>query len=76
MANRASRARDKDIRLSESQMRHPGMENVARGGAPDSSSKPSELAEEYRYVVTDLRRIGVIAAVMLAALVGLAFFLA
>ena len=75
MANRASRARDKDIRLSESQMRHPGMEEVA-GGAPDSSSKTLELAEEYRYVVTDLRRIGVIAAVMLAALVGLAFFLA
>jgi hypothetical protein len=34
------------------------------------------LAEEYQYVVADLKRIAVIAAVMLVVLIGLALLLA
>jgi len=34
-----------------------------------------DLREEYRYVVADLKRIGIIAAAMLAVLVVLAFIL-
>jgi hypothetical protein len=41
-----------------------------------SSSHESQLAEEYRYVAADLKRIAVIAAVMLVVLIGLALLLA
>ncbi len=34
-----------------------------------------ELAEEYRYVLTDLKRIGILALVMLALLIALAIVL-
>ena len=34
-----------------------------------------ELAEEYRYVLTDLKRIGILALVMLVLLIVLAFVL-
>ncbi len=34
-----------------------------------------ELAEEYRYVLTDLKRIGILALVMLVLLIALAFVL-
>ena len=37
-----------------------------------TSSRASELAEEYRYVLSDLRRIGILAASMFALLVALA----
>lgn len=33
--------------------------------------KAVDLREEYRYVIADLRRIGILAAVMLAVLIGL-----
>jgi len=35
----------------------------------------SDLREEYRYVITDLRRIGIIAVAMLAVLIALALLL-
>jgi len=39
---------------------------------PDQATKKTvNFKKEYHYVVTDLRRIGVLAAVMLAVLVGL-----
>jgi hypothetical protein len=38
-------------------------------------SQPVELADEYRYVTADLRRIGIIAVAMLAVLINLALFL-
>lgn len=41
-----------------------------------SSSHETQLAEEYRYVAADLKRIAVIAAVMLVVLIGLALLLA
>lgn len=79
MGDKARRNEDQRIRLSETQMRQPGMDDVAafKPDAPQASSeKTSELAEEYSYVLSDLSRIGIIAVVMLAILVGLAFILA
>jgi hypothetical protein len=43
--------------------------------AEPASSGASELAEEYRYVAADLKRIAVIAVVMLTVLVVLALLL-
>jgi len=39
---------------------------------PPALQQKSDLREEYHYVVADLKRIGVIALVMLAVLVALA----
>jgi hypothetical protein len=59
-------------------MRQPGLESSARVaeivGVP-TPSQASDLAEEYRYVTADLRRIAIIAAVMLAVLIALALLL-
>ena len=79
MADKSSGKKDREIRLSEAQLRHPGMEHAVRprGEAADSpASQRSDLAQEYRYVLADLRRIGAIAVVMVGVLVGLALFLA
>lgn len=79
MGDKARRNEDQRIRLSETQMRQPGMDDVAalKPDVPEASSgKTSELAEEYGYVLSDLSRIGIIAVVMLGVLVGLAFILA
>ncbi len=43
--------------------------------AGTSSSREVDLAAEYRYVIEDLKRVGIIAAVLIAALVILSFFL-
>ncbi|MDY7078045.1 MAG: hypothetical protein SXV54_14105 [Chloroflexota bacterium] len=40
-----------------------------------SVSKVIDLRDEYRYVITDLRRIGIIAVAMLAVLIVLALTL-
>ena len=40
-----------------------------------SAEREVDLAEEYRYVITDLKRIAVLAAAMLALLVVLAIVL-
>jgi hypothetical protein len=59
-------------------MRQPGIERVAKVEemiAIPVPSQASDLAEEYRYVTADLRRIAIIAAVMLAVLIALALFL-
>jgi hypothetical protein len=37
--------------------------------------KPVDLAAEYRYVLDDLRRIGIIAVILIGLLVALSFFL-
>jgi hypothetical protein len=78
MKDKSRRNVDREIRLSETQMRQPGMDETAEVAATTnlSSSQESQLAEEYRYVVADLERIAIIAAVMLAVLIGLALFLA
>ena len=76
MADKSDRDKDRDIRLSETQMRQPGMRvGVTPDASRSSSSETSELAEEYSYVAADLRRIGGIALVMLAGLVALALLL-
>lgn len=79
MAEKSSGKKDRGIRLSETQLRHPGMEHAIRpqvDAAESPSSQGSDLAQEYRYVLADLRRIGAIAVVMLGVLVGLALLLA
>jgi hypothetical protein len=78
MAKKSRRKADQDIRLSEAQMRLPGTEGVVGpkpDDAVDSSSETPQLAQDYHYVLADLRRIGLIAIVMLGMLVALAVFL-
>ena len=79
MAKKSRRIKKKSrqIHLSPSQLVQPGEEAntptaaaVARPG-----SKVADLREEYRYVIADLKRIGVIAVGMLAVLIALAFLL-
>ena len=41
-------------------------------GSARTASKEVDLREEYRYVIADLKRIGVIAVLMLAVLIILA----
>jgi hypothetical protein len=81
MAKKTRRARGKKqpVRLSPAQMVLPEVEQAA-GEVPVVAKKQAaqpvtDLGEEYRYVVADLQRIGVIAAAMLAALAILALFL-
>ena len=81
MAKKSRRVNKKSrpVRLSPAQMVQPG-----RAESPSVSSvttrarsatKAPDLQEEYRYVITDLKRIGIIAAAMLVVLVALALFL-
>jgi len=76
MPEKSGRGNDRKIRLSEAQLRHPGMEKAFTQSSVETSSDAGDLEHEYQYVLADLRRIGLIALVMLVALVGLAFFLA
>lgn len=70
-------------RLSAAQMVQPGLsgaagEVAAPAGTPagiPTQPGTSDLRAEYVYVISDLKRIGVIAAVMLALLIGLAILL-
>ena len=70
--------RGKKPRLSPAQRVQPMAEIEALSAAPAEDTpgpQAPDLQEEYRYVVADLRRIGLIAAVMLVVLVVLAFVL-
>ena len=81
MAKKSRRVRKqgRQVRLSASQMVQPAVGEVADVARAvtqaQPTSKESDLREEYRYVITDLKRIGVIAAGMLAVLIVLAFLL-
>lgn len=77
MTNKSRRDEDQRIRLSETQMMQPGMEEKAaeQRDASSSAAKSSHLAEQFHYVGADLRRIVLIAAVMLTILIGLAVVL-
>ncbi len=77
MPEKSRRSADREIRLSETQMRQPGMNEMAadESTARSLSSEGPQLAEEYDYVVADLKRIAVIAAVMLVVLIVLAFLM-
>jgi hypothetical protein len=81
MAKKTRRAKGKKppVRLSPAQMVLPEVEEAAREvpvAVKKQAAQPAaDLGEEYRYVVADLKRIGIIAAAMLAALVILALLL-
>jgi hypothetical protein len=77
-------------KLSKAQRYHPGAKGVpapaqktktakvrraARGGQSVHIPTDAELTEEYRYVLTDLKRIGLLALAMLALLIVLAIIL-
>jgi hypothetical protein len=76
MADKSRGKTREDIRLSEAQMRRPQRNEVTTVETAASSGESSELAKEYHYVLADLQRIGIIAVVMLAVLIGLALFVA
>lgn len=73
MAKKTRRSDESDIRLSPSQMVQPGMEAEATASPGNTSS--SALQDEYRYVIADLKRIGIIAVAMLVILIALALVL-
>jgi hypothetical protein len=80
MAKKSRRASKKDhsVRLSPAQMVQPGTAETPSASPTiraRSAMQAPDLQEEYRYVITDLKRIGVIAAAMLVVLVALALFL-
>lgn len=75
MAEKSGRSKDREIRLSEAQLRHPGLEKGLEREV-EASSGAEGLEQEYTYVLSDLKRIGLIALVMLTVLVALALFLA
>ena len=81
MAKKSRRVRKegREIRLSPAQMAQPGMNEAATIASVIPSAPPAlqepDLQDEYRYVIADLKRIGAIALVMLAALIVLALLL-
>jgi hypothetical protein len=81
MAKKSRRVRKKGrpVRLSPSQMVQPGVDEMVDAPLVAAPARPapqaSDLQEEYRYVIADLKRIGVIAMAMLAVLIVLALLL-
>ncbi|MFN3762708.1 MAG: hypothetical protein ACK4WK_05825 [Anaerolineae bacterium] len=75
------RRRTSGPRLSAAQLVQPGEQAAAPAPAavhpaPKASARVlRDLREEYPYVVADLKRIAIIAAVMLILMLGLAFLL-
>ena len=89
MAKKSRRVRRKgqQVRLSAAQMVRPASPAAAGAltGAAEAAERAAvaapraprlaDLREEYRYVIADLKRIGIIAAAMLVVLVVLALVL-
>jgi len=81
MAKKSRHANKKGrrIHLSPAQMVQPGLDKIADAPLEAALAQPapqaSDLREEYRYVIADLKRIGIIAVGMLAVLIALAFLL-
>jgi len=81
MAKKSRRVRKqgRPARLSPAQMTQPEAGRAADkpivATPVQSAPKVSDLREEYRYVITDLKRIGIIAAAMLVVLIALALLL-
>jgi hypothetical protein len=79
MAKKSRRVKSKgQVRLSPAQMVQPtGGEGESPAVVVSVRATPQvvDLREEYRYVITDLKRIGAIAAAMLAVLIILALVL-
>ena len=78
MAKKSRRVK-KQVRLSAAQMVQPMADDVAEAVAvaipTRSAPQAPDLGDEYRYVIADLKRIGIIALAMLAVLVILALLL-
>jgi hypothetical protein len=76
--SRRGKRRGQPVRLSQAQMVQPGTGEVAQA-ASAASTKPgpqmTDLRDEYRYVIADLKRIAIIALAMLVVLIVLAFLL-
>ena len=76
---RRVKKRKQPVRLSAAQMVQPGaaeMPQLSSVAAPaQSAPQVANLEEEYHYVIADLKRIGIIAVGMLAALIVVAFLL-
>ncbi|MBN1486896.1 MAG: hypothetical protein JW981_04590 [Anaerolineae bacterium] len=53
----------------------PAVILAAQKESPMTVPTETDLAAEYHYVIRDLRRIGILALIMLGVLVGLAFVL-
>lgn len=83
MGKKSRRRRAQHPRLSAAQLVRPGEQTAAPSSPASPAARPAassarilrDLREEYPYVVSDLRRIAIIAAVMLVLLVGLALLL-
>ncbi len=83
MAKKTKKRSSGGPRLTERQLYQPGMGGaaapsatvvpVAKAVAVTAQPADEELATEYRYVLTDLKRIAWLALAMLALLVVLAF---
>jgi len=69
----------RQVRLSPAQMVQPGLDEIANASLEaalvQSVPQTTNLEEEYRYVIADLKRIGIIAVGMLVVLIALAFLL-
>ncbi len=85
-ARRVRRKQGRSPRLSPAQMVRPVEQNqtteavpmvaqVARVRSADAYRQTVDLREEYQYVIADLKRIGMLALVMLVMLIGLALVL-
>ena len=85
MAKKSRRVRHKAARprLSEAQLAQPTQESIKEAPAvaevadvkPVPDSTATNFQDEYHYVVSDLQRIGILAAVMLGGLLVLSFIL-
>ena len=84
MGKKSRRRRGYRPRLSAAQLVQPGEQAIPAATpaavqtphAPRPSARAlRDLREEYPYVIADLKRIAIIAVVMLALMVGLAFLL-
>jgi hypothetical protein len=81
MAKKSRRARRKGAqpRLSQAQMVQPTAASRVQEEAPEAELAPQakelDFAGEYHYVVRDLQRIGILAALMLGGLLVLSFVL-
>jgi len=81
MAKKSRRVRKqgRPARLSPAQMALPEVRKAADASMAAVPVQPvpgeSDLREEYRYVIADLKRIGIIAAAMLVVLIALALLL-
>ena len=79
MAKKSRRVRKKgrQVHLSAAQMVQPvageATDAPIVAPRPRPTPKVADLQEEYRYVIADLKRIGIIAVAMLGVLVALAF---